>query len=102
MAMSFKLQSVAQINKHIRAVSQTTESVIFTTHARQRMRLRHVLDAEVFDCLRRGKIMLAPEEDMKTGNLICRMECYGSSRNLAVCVALDNADPSLVVVTVLV
>ena len=76
--------------------------MVFTTHALQRMRLRRVLDAEVYDCLRRGKIMLPPEEDMKTGNLVCRMECYGSSRNLAVCVALDDADPSLIVVTVLV
>ena len=102
MATSFKVQSVDQLAKHIRMLSRITESVVFTTPALQRMRLRRVLDAEVYDCLRRGKIMLPPEEDMKTGNLVCRMECYGSSRNLAVCVALDDADPSLIVVTVLV
>ena len=75
MATSCKVQSVAQLAKHIRTLSRITESVVFTTHALQHMRLRRVLDAEVYDCLRRGKIMLPPEDDMKTGNLVCRMVC---------------------------
>lgn len=44
---------------------------------------------------------MAATQDMKTGHLICRMECYGASRNLAVCVALDETDPDLIVVTVI-
>jgi Domain of unknown function (DUF4258) len=65
------------------------------------MRQRKVLDAEVYECLRRGSIKLAPEPDIKTGHLICRMEWYGSSRNLAVCVALEDGSPNVIVVTVI-
>lgn len=73
----------------------------YTTHARIQMRKRHVLDTEIYHCLRKGKILLESEEDMKTGHLICRMECHGASRNLAVCIALDETDPDLIVVTVI-
>jgi hypothetical protein len=39
---------------------------------------------------------------MKTGHLVCRMERYVAGRNLAACVALDDEDPTLLVVTVMV
>ena len=39
---------------------------------------------------------------MKTGHLICRMERCVCGRNLAVCVALDDDDPDLIVVTVFI
>lgn len=101
MATSYKAQSIAQLTKHIRAVSKITENVLLSRHALSRMHQRGVLDAEVYHCLRNGKILLTPEEDMKTGHLICRMECYGASKNLAVCAALDDEDPSIIVVTVI-
>lgn len=56
---------------------------------------------EVFECLRQGSIQLVPEEDMKTGHLVCRMERYVAGRNLAICAALDDEDPGLIVVTVI-
>lgn len=101
MVTSYKVQSIAQLTKHIKAVSKSTENVLLTKHARERMRQRGVLDAEVYYCLRNGKIVLQPEEDLKTGHLICRMECYGASKNLAVCAALDDENPSIIVVTVI-
>lgn len=101
MATSYKAQSIAQLTKHIRAVSKITENVLLSRHALTRMHQRGVLDAEVYHCLRNGKILLTPEADMKTGHLICRMECYGASKNLAVCAALDDEDPSIIVVTVI-
>ena len=66
------------------------------------MRARKVLQSEIYECLREGVIALQPEEDMKTGQLICSMERYVCGRNLAVCVALDDDDPDLIVVTVFV
>ena len=102
MAASYKVQSIAQLTKHIRTVSKETAKVFLSEHARKRMRQRNVLDAEVFHCLRSGKINMQPEEDLKTGNLVCRMEGYGASKNLAVCAALDDADPNIIVVTVIV
>ena len=95
-----KKMSWSQLEKHIRRIAMDSNLVFITSHARVQMRKRRVLDAEVYHCLRKGKILLEPESDMKSGHLICRMECYGASRNLAVCVALDDADPDLIVVTV--
>jgi len=100
--MSFKKQSVRQLEKHIRHVALDTSTVLITDHARVSMRKRHVLDAEVYECLRKGKIHMTPEEDMKTGHLVCRMECYGPSRNLAVVTALEDGSLSVIVVTVIV
>lgn len=102
MATSIKKMSRAQIERHIRAIAADTSNVFLTVHARNdSMRKRKVNADEVFHCLQTGRVLIPPEEDMKTGHLICRMECYGASRNLAVCVALDDNDPTLIVVTVI-
>jgi hypothetical protein len=65
------------------------------------MRERGVSDLEVIECLRRGVIQRPPQVDRKTGHLKCRMEHFGPSRNVAVVAALDEADPDMVVVTVM-
>jgi hypothetical protein len=62
---------------------------------------RKVLIAEVLECLRQGVINLPPDEDLKTGCLVFRMERYVAGRDVAVCVALDDADQNLIVVTAL-
>lgn len=98
---TFKKMSRSQLEKHIRAVGNESQLVFISRHAELQMRKRNVLAAEVHHCLRRGKIELEPEEDMKTGHLVCRMECYGASKNISVCVALDEAEPGLIVVTVI-
>ena len=99
MKKSFKKQSIPQLQKHIRETARHTENVFLTLHSKERMRKRKVLLDEVYECLRQGVISLAPEEDMKTGHLVCRMERYVCGRNLQVCVALDDDDPTLIVVT---
>jgi hypothetical protein len=62
---------------------------------------RSVSDWEVFECLRYGVIERPPTRDKKTGSLRCRMEHFGSGRNLAVVAALDDEDPDVIVVTVM-
>lgn len=62
---------------------------------------RRVSDFEVIECLRQGVIQRPPLIDRKTGDLKCRMESFGSSRNLSVVVALCDEDPDLLVVTVM-
>jgi hypothetical protein len=62
---------------------------------------RGVSDLQVIDCLRHGVIQRPPRVDRKTGHLKCRSEHFGPSRNPAVVSALDEADPNLVVVTVM-
>lgn len=93
--------SQIQLQRHIRKTAARTESIFLTAHAKQRMQERDVLMTEVIECLRRGGLPTPPEEDMKTGQLICRMTWYGSGRNLVVCVALDDEDPHMIVVTVI-
>lgn len=100
MKKSFKKQSIPQLQKHIREIAQHTENIFLTLHSKQRMKQRKVLLDEVYECIRQGVINRMPEEDMKTGHLVCRMERYVCGRNLEVCVALDDDDPTLIVITV--
>lgn len=102
MALDLKKASRQQLERHIRAIAKDSSNVIITDHARVRMKARNVLDIEVVHCLQHGRIRIEPEEDIKTGHLVCRMECYGASRNFAVCAALSQGGPSVLVVTVIV
>lgn len=101
MSKSFHGQSKIQLQRHIRQLAKDTARVFITRHARDRMKERTVLQDEVLECLRLGVIALTPEPDLKTGHLVCRMQRYVCGRNLAICVALDDNDPDLIVVTVL-
>ncbi|MEK6669350.1 MAG: DUF4258 domain-containing protein [Pseudomonadota bacterium] len=100
--MSFKTKSRPQLQKHIRELAKDSANVFITVHASKRMKERKVLSSEVYACLLAGSIRIAPEQDMKTGHLVCRMESYVAGRNLAACVALDDEDPTMLVVTVMV
>ena len=93
--------SNAQLQQRIRHLATLSERVIFTVHAYERMAVRSVSDLEVLECLRQGVIQRPPQTDNSTGSLKCRMEFFGTSRNLAVVVALDDEDPDVVVVTVI-
>lgn len=99
--ISFAQMSNAQLQLHIRRVSQNSSRVFFTMHAQARMLQRSVSDIQVLDCLRSG-LMQRPAQIDKVTNLVkCRMEYFGSARNLAVIVGLDDQDPDLLIVTVM-
>jgi hypothetical protein len=93
--------SNAQIQAHIRQVAKNSRRVFFTRHALERMKQRTISDVQVLDCLRNGFIQRPPTEDVSNGFLKCRMEYFGSARNLAVVVVLDKKDPDLLIVTVM-
>lgn len=99
--ISFKRMSNAQLQAHIRLVSLDSSRVFFTTHATDRMRQRSVSDIQVLDCLRSGVIQRPAQTDKESGFIKCRMEHFGSARNLAVVVGLDDEDPDLLIVTVM-
>jgi hypothetical protein len=86
---------------HVRALAADSGKVFITEHARDRMLERGISDLEVIDCLRHGVIQRPSQMDRKTGHLKCRMEHFGPSRNVAVVAALDEANPDVVVVTVM-
>lgn len=99
--LPFGAMTNAQLQKHIRALAQNTDAVFFTEHAQDRMTSRGVTDVQVIDCLRHGLIERPPVRDRKTAHLKCRMEHFGTSRNISVVVALDDRDPDAIVVTVM-
>ena len=97
----FAAKSNAQLQKHIRIVSKTTEAVFLTRHAKARMKKRGIGMNEVYDVLRYGVIERPPHANVKKNSLECRMQRYVGGRECAVIVALDDADPDLIVVTVM-
>ncbi len=99
--LSFRDMSNGQLQAYIRRLAQDSLRVVITGHAQCRMSSRSVTDWEVYECLRKGVIQRPPRFDRKTGCLKCRMEHFGTVRNLAVVVALDDEDPDVIVVTVM-
>lgn len=99
--VTFKKFSITQLQRHIRAAAKHPDNLFLTLHAKARMHERGIHQDEILQCLQRGRINRRPEEDLKTGHLVCRMDWYGASWDLAVCVALDDDDPQLIVVTVI-
>ena len=99
--LSFHSMSNLQLQAHIRRTAQDSARVVIASHALARMEQRSVIDWEVYACLKMGIIERPPRRDRLRGTLKCTMEHFGSGRNLAVAVALDDADPDLVVVTVM-
>ncbi len=93
--------SNAQLQRHIRLLAKSSGNVWFTQHALDRMQSRQVSDLEVLECLRHGLIQRPPVIDRVSGDLKCRMEHFGTARNLAVIVALRAQAPDALVVTVM-
>jgi hypothetical protein len=87
--------------KHIHRLARESEAIRFTAHARTRMAQRGIVVAMVLDCLRRGVIRRPPEQNIKTGWYECRMERYTGGKNVAVVAAVEEAAPSVIVVTVI-
>lgn len=87
--------------KHVHRLALESASIRFTVHARTRMSQRGIVDAMVLECLRRGVIRRAPEQNIKTGWYECRMERYTGGKNVAVVAAVEESDPSVMVVTVI-
>lgn len=95
-------KSIPQLQRHIRTIAADTAAVFISSHASKRMRVRRVGINEVYDCLRHGTIRQTPEPNPAKGNLECRMQRYIGGRECAVVVALDDEDPGMIVVTVIV
>ena len=93
--------SLRQLESHIRQSAQDSAHVIFTNHARARMRQRHINDPMVLEVLRLGKIALPPEPDMSRPGLMCRMQRYVSGVQVAAVVYVEYPASDLVVVTVI-
>lgn len=99
--ISFVSMSNAQLQAHIRRIARDSSRVFLTHHAQERMLERGISDIQVFECLRMGVMQRPAQIDKATMFVKCRMEHFGSARNLAVVVGLDENDPDLLIVTVM-
>jgi hypothetical protein len=90
-----------QLEKHIKQCAVDSAHVVFTDHARQRMRQRCINNPMVLDVLRNGVMAPKPEPDMKHTGVKCRMQQYVAGVQVAVVVYVDYPATDLVVVTVI-
>ncbi len=90
-----------QIEKHIKQSATDSERVVFTAHARLRMRQRYLNDPMVLEVLRQGVLAMSPEPDIKHPGLKCRMQRYVAGVQVAVVVYVEYPANDLVVVTVI-
>ena len=90
-----------QLEKHIKQSAQDSAHVVFTTHARQRMRQRYLNDPMVLEVLRQGVLATTPEPDIKHPGLKCRMQRFVSGVQVAVVVYVEYPATDLVIVTVI-
>ena len=84
-----------QLEKHIKQSAQDSARVIFTKHARLRMRQRYVNDPMVLEVLRLGSFALPPEPDMKNPDR------FVAGMQVAVVVYVEYPATDLVIVTVM-
>lgn len=93
--------SHSQLEKHIRASASSSSNVVWTVHARERMRQRLITDPMALETLQKGRLALSPEPDMKHPGLKCRMQRQVAGVNVAVVVYVEHPEPELTVVTVI-
>ncbi len=90
-----------QLERHVRQSAKDSGHIIFTDHARKRMRQRHINDPMVLEVLRWGALAMPPEPDIRRAGLICRMQRFVAGIQVAVVVYVEYPARDLVVVTVL-
>ena len=90
-----------QLERHIRQSAKDSTHVIYTKHARTRMRQRYVNDPIVLEVLRLGSFALPPEPDMRHPGLLCRMQRFVAGMQVAVVVYVEYPAADLVIVTVI-
>ena len=94
-------RSQSQLEAHIRSLAQNSANLVFTDHIRAQMRTRRISMSCVLSTLREGRIRRTPEPNAAYGTLECRMEARCEGSNVGVVVALNDVDPTLVLVTAL-
>jgi hypothetical protein len=94
-----KEPSNRQLERHIRHAARGSANVVYTKHARQRMRKRQINDSMVLDTLRHGSFDMPPEVDIKHPGMKCRMQWFVAGVNLCVVVYVEYPATNLVVVT---
>lgn len=94
--------SQAQQEAYVHQQARDTKNIIFTAHVQKRMKERKLTAPCVVEALRHGRMKRPAEPNIKTGWLECRLDRYVAGREIGIVVAIDDHDPSLIVVTAMV
>ena len=87
----------------IREIAGKSNQIIWTEHAKQQMKTRHITMPMALDALSKGSIRLEPEPNIRTGDTICRIERYIAGKDIGICVALESEKvATMIVVTALI
>ncbi len=81
--------------------SKDTGNVIWTAHADDRLRQRKLTKPMALQVLRSGRLVGAPEPDIKHRGVKCQMQQFVAGVTIRVVVSVDYPEPDLVVVTVI-
>ena len=81
--------SAESAQRLVRDIAEDSSRVKITTHARQRMRERKITMAQVFCCLKNGRISEPPARDV-TGNWKFNICVMSAGDLITAAVALDN------------
>lgn len=90
-----------QLERHIKQSAASSAHVVFTKHARLRMKERGINDAMLLEALRMGRMSKPPEPDMLHPGLTCRMQRFVAGVQVAAVVYVEYPSPTLVLVTVI-
>ncbi len=90
-----------QARRIIRNGADDSENVIFTNHARRRMREHNVSDLQVLRCLQNGRVILEPEYDLGRDTWVCRVGWYTEGQQIEVVAAIREKIETIWVVTVI-
>ena len=89
--------------KLVKRIAVNSASIHFSKHALSQMKKRKISQSMALDALRKGKISLEPEPDIRSGHIICRMERFTAGVPITVAVACENENASdCIVVTAFV
>lgn len=88
----------ASAKRVLAQIAEDSGKVVFTSHAIQRMKQRHITRTQVLNCLRRGLITEAPIRDVH-GNWTLRIERYACGENIGCAVAIEDGLERSIVIT---
>lgn len=84
----------------IREIAKDSSLVFISHHARQSMVDDRITQTDVLRVLRAGFLVREPMEDLAYGNWECLVQGISAGENIAVSVAIENAEPGLNIITV--
>lgn len=88
--------------KTIRRLAEKSENIFVIDHAKKRMKIRHITNDQVFDCLKKGNLIEGPYRDIGTGNWRMKLEYTSAGQDIRVVAELFTREDGekIIIITV--